>query len=190
MTPAELAHTLREDDFLYYKLGQLKPKCTPLVYEEPDEVARRRAAEIKQVVQKHFGDLAKVAGERRFAFIERLSDLSGTSAKGKRGSVDREEPLRMVYSYFGLFGDPLIDPQVEPIPEGLLARLAEMGVNGIWMHVVLRQLAPGGKDFPEFGQGHEQRIETLKRLVLQARQFGIGIYLYMNEPRAMPLGFF
>ena len=39
MTADELAHTLREDDFLYHKLGHLKPKCEPLVYQEPGKAA-------------------------------------------------------------------------------------------------------------------------------------------------------
>ena len=41
MTPARLAFTLREDDFLWVKLGRLKPKCEPLRYHPPDEAARR-----------------------------------------------------------------------------------------------------------------------------------------------------
>ena len=47
MTPERLAVTLREDDFLWVKLGQLKPKCEPLRYHPPDEAARRREAEIR-----------------------------------------------------------------------------------------------------------------------------------------------
>ncbi|WP_047814317.1 phenylalanine--tRNA ligase subunit alpha [Rhodopirellula islandica] len=190
MTPDELALTLREDDFLYIKLGNLKPKCEPLRYQEPDEAAVQRAAEIKQVVREHFGDLELVESEPRFRFVKTLSSTEGTTVLPDRNTVNREQPLRMVYSYFGLFGDPLIEPEIEPIPDGLLARLADKGVNGIWMHVVLRQLAPGGEAFPELGAGHEQRIQTLKKLVAQAKRYGIGIYLYINEPRAMPPAFF
>ena len=62
MTPEQLAFSLREDDFLFYKLGALKPKCEPLHYVAPDEAARRRAAEIKQVVEKEFGDGDPSAG--------------------------------------------------------------------------------------------------------------------------------
>jgi hypothetical protein len=36
-TPEQLAFTLREDDFLYAKLGSLKPQCEPLKYIPPDE---------------------------------------------------------------------------------------------------------------------------------------------------------
>ncbi len=190
MTSEELAHTLREDDFLFVKLGRLKPKCEPLQYQEPDATARHRASEIKRLVKHHFGDLATTPAEPRFHFVESLSNLNGTRSHGDRASIDRDKPLRMVYSYFGIFGDPLIDTDIEPFPDGLLARLSEMGVNGLWMHVVLRQLAPGGEDFPEFGGQHEQRIRTLKKLVQKAKRHGIRIYLYMNEPRSMPLDFF
>jgi hypothetical protein len=95
-----------------------------------------------------------------------------------------------LYSYFGSFGDPLAGAGLDPYPEGLLARLAEQGVNGVWLHVVLRQLAPGGDAFPEFGAGHEARLKNLAALAARAKKHGIKIYLYMNEPRAMPLPFF
>jgi hypothetical protein len=98
--------------------------------------------------------------------------------------------LRFVYSYFGVFGDPLIDTKVNPYPDGLLARLSANGVNGIWMHVVLNQLAPGGTDFPEFGERHKERLANLRRMTERAKRFGIKVYLYMNEPRAQSLSFF
>lgn len=101
-----------------------------------------------------------------------------------------EAPPRFIYSYFGTFGDPLIDASKDPYPDGLLARLADQGVNGVWLHVVLRQLAPGGELFPEFGEGHVQRLENLRRLSERAARYGIRVYLYMNEPRTMPLSFF
>ena len=65
-----------------------------------------------------------------------------------------------------------------------------MGVNGVWLHVVLRDLAPGGAAFPEFGAGHEQRLANLRAIVARAKKYGIGVYLYLNEPRAMPNAFF
>ena len=79
---------------------------------------------------------------------------------------------------------------MDAFPDGLLQELADRGVNGVWLHVVLRDLAPGGDAFPEFGRGHEQRLDNLRRLVARAKRFGIGVYLYVNEPRAMPAEFF
>lgn len=189
MSADELAFLLHEDDFLYIKLGRLKPKCEPVTYQEPDEATRRRAAEIKQLVEKHFGNTVSDPGESRFAFIEELSAPPSPrpSSPSIRSSPDS---LRFLYAYFAVFGDPLLDTSIDPYPEGLLARLADNGVNGVWLHVVLRQLAPGGKDFPEWGDRHETRLDNLRRLVERADRHGIKIYLYMNEPRAMPQEFF
>lgn len=186
MSPEQFAFNLREDDGLFIKLGGKKPRCEPIRYQEPNEAVRKRAAQIKADVQKHFGDALKEAGEPRFAFIDRLR-ASRRPPVARPGAT---EGLRFVHSYFGVYGDPLLDAKVDPFPEGLLEQLAEMGVNGVWMHVVLRQLAPGGPDFPEFGAGHEKRLEALRQMVARARKYGIRIYLYMNEPRAMPHAFF
>ena len=108
----------------------------------------------------------------------------------KRACPQRKtERIRFLYSYCGVFGDPLLTPELDPYPDGLLQRLSDLGVNGVWLHVVLRQLAPSSI-FPEFGAGHERRIENLRRLVERAKKYGIDIYLYMNEPRAMEASFF
>ena len=189
MTADQLVFALREDDVLYIKLGGLKPHCEPLKYEKPTEEARRRAAQIKRIVEQHFGDALESPGEERFAFIDDLSRTSGQAPPPV--TVPRaERPLRFIYSYFGVFGDPLIDSKSDPFPEGLLEKLSAQGVTGVWMHVVLRQLAPGGPDFPEFGAGHEKRLANLSRLVERAERYGINIYLYMNEPRSQPKAFF
>ena len=54
----------------------------------------------------------------------------------------------------------------------------------------MRDFAPGGAAFPEFGTGCERRLANLRSLVKRAKKYGIGVYLYMNEPRAMPEAFF
>jgi hypothetical protein len=69
MTPEQLAFTLREDDFLWHKLGLLKPKCEPLRYHPPDEAAGRRAAEIRRVVEAEFGEEIRRPAEPRFDFV-------------------------------------------------------------------------------------------------------------------------
>ncbi len=184
----ELAFRLREDDFLYSKLGFVKPPCSPVKYREPDAESRRRAAEIRTLVRERFGDRIDQPAEPRFGFIDAFNGAGGRQAN----ETDRNsnEQLRFIYSYFSVFGDPLSNPQLDPFPDGLLARLREQGVNGIWLHTVLRQLAPGGKHFPEFGDGHEDRLANLRRVVERAKRHGIDVYLYINEPRAMPHEFF
>ncbi|MGE3315300.1 MAG: spore coat protein [Planctomycetaceae bacterium] len=187
MSREEFAFRLREDDVLYIKLGP-KPRCEPLRYAEPEDSAKRHAAQIKAVVERHFGQKLTEHREERFAFVEKLSAARPRSASS--APVAEQQGLRFIYSYFGVFGDPLMDGGADPFPDGLLERLAEVGVNGVWMHVVLRQLAPGTPDFPEFGDGHQQRLENLRQIVRRAERHGIRVYLYINEPRAQPEAFF
>jgi hypothetical protein len=184
MNADELAVALREDDFLWHKLGGSKPRCEPVRYAEPTVKTQRRAAQIKQVIERHFGDALTKPDVPAFAFVSELSRPPAASEPVKNRG------LRFIYSYFGSYGDPLADPALDPYPDGLLARLAANGVTGVWLHVVLRQLAPGGGDFPEFGSGHERRLATLRTLVERAKRHGIAVYLYLNEPRAMPAAFF
>lgn len=186
MTPERLAFSLREDDFLWVKLGGLKPKCQPLFYQAPDDVAKRGASEIREMLAWDFGALADGDGEARFAFVKRLS--APEDAVGSPGG--RVHGLRLVYSYLAIYGDALSDPERDPYPDGFLARLASAGINGVWLHAVLRDLAPGGSAFPEFGGDCARRLLNLGALVARARRHGIGTYLYLNEPRAMPATFF
>jgi len=43
---------------------------------------------------------------------------------------------------------------------------------------------------PELSEGYQKRLENLRKLSLRAADFGVGIYLYLNEPRCLPLAFF
>ena len=189
MTPERLAFALREDDFLWIKLGSLKPRCEPIRYQSPDAAAQRRAAEIRRVVEEEFGEEIRHPAEPRFEFIRKLSAPPG-SFTAPRPREDELISLRLVYSYLAVYGDPLVNPELDPYPDGFLQRLSAVGVNGVWLHVVLRDLAPGGTTFPEFGVDHERRLANIQILVERARKYGVGVYLYMNEPRAMPASFF
>ena len=294
-----LAETLKEDDFLWHKLGCTKPRCAELHYEAPCEAVTMRAAEIRRTVSRCLADAEDLPYEPRFAFVKALSsppsyaaltsDRAGSDDEvqidgtwrivfdadvgdvargaaerysqflaasfgfrpaGDRGKAvhfaieaqrfdraeshevsvshdgvkivaadeqgvlravqylqrqmqDRCAPLltvgtrrrdtqfhpRYLYSYFALYGDPLMEPETDPYPEGYLERLSELGVNGVWMQAVLRTLAPS-KDFPEFGEGWPTRLANLRKMVDKARRYGIGIWLYLNEPRSMPDEFF
>jgi len=97
--------------------------------------------------------------------------------------------FRLLYSYFAVYGDPLLDPELDPYPEHLLESLSETGVNAVWLQCVLYQLVPFA-EAPEMSTGWERRVEGLRRLAARAADYGIGIYLYFNEPRSMPLEFF
>ncbi|MCX5759528.1 MAG: hypothetical protein NTU83_13690, partial [Candidatus Hydrogenedentes bacterium] len=96
---------------------------------------------------------------------------------------------RYCFSYFGLTGDPFLARSEDIYPDGYLARLAARGVDGIWLQGVLFTLAPFPWD-PERSARYEERLENLRTLVERAGKHGIGVYLYLNEPRAMPNAFF
>jgi hypothetical protein len=96
---------------------------------------------------------------------------------------------RFLYSYVALYGDPLVDTSADPFPPGYLDKLARSGINGVWLQGVLNTLAPSPV-FPEFGKGWETRLKNLAGLCDRAAQFGMKVYLYQNEPRAMPASFF
>jgi len=108
-----------------------------------------------------------------------------------KGRTERKAIMnpRYLYSYFALYCDPLLEPETDPFPEGYLERLGRSGLNGIWMQAVLSTLAPS-KSFPEFGARSEERLANLERLVQKAGRAGLGVYLYINEPRAKPAEFF
>ncbi|MCC6587306.1 MAG: hypothetical protein IT168_11490 [Bryobacterales bacterium] len=186
ITSERLAFLLHEDDFLWVKLGRLKPQVEQLRYTPPSKPARRRAAEIRKIVKQEFTDLTH-RGEPRFDFVRQLSTLQPNPPPAE---ALESSPLRFVYSYLALYGDPLSNPEQNPYPDGLLQRLSAVGVNGVWLHVVLRDLAPGGTLFPEFGQDSARRLANLRSFVERAARYGIGVYLYVNEPRAMPHAFF
>lgn len=190
VSPEELATFVRGEDVANWAiLGRFKPKCPAVRYAAPNAEARRRAAAIKRVVDRHFADQFRQPGEPRFEFIRRLSRPSGS----RRVDNVREKPLfapRYICSCFQVIGDPLMEPELDIYPEGLLERLAEVGVDGVWLYGELAKLAPGGVPFPEFGEDHQTRLTNLRRLVARCERFGIGVYLYINEPRAMPVSFF
>ncbi len=71
----------------------------------------------------------------------------------------------------------------------MFQRLSEVGINGIWIHSVLRMFVHPKNGFPG-DRNADQRIEGLQRLVNRAAKYGIKIYLYMNEPRSMERSFF
>ncbi len=183
-TEDKLAYTLREDDFLFIKLGRVKPACKPLTWAPPDAAAIARQAEIAAAVHAHFGDAAGQWVDPPLSFIDRLSAPLEPAPEPPAPSLFNP---RFCYSYFALYGDPLLEH--DPFPEGYLQRLSQAGVNGVWLHAVLYKLSP----FPweaSLSDHWQERLTALRSLTERAAKHGMGVYLYLNEPRTMPLSFF
>ncbi|HOJ31951.1 MAG TPA: hypothetical protein PKY35_04580 [Candidatus Hydrogenedentes bacterium] len=182
----QLAFTLREDDFLSVKLGA-KPDCAPLLYVAPDEAVLDKERHTAAVVREEFPDGVGELGEPLFAFVQKLSEPlpSGKTPRMHKNRFTR----RYCYSYFALYGDPLYAENIDPYPDGLLERLAASGVNGVWLQGLLAKLAPFPWD-SRLSEGYEKRLARLRELVARAKRHGIGVYLYLNEPRSLPVSFF
>ncbi|MCK5105594.1 MAG: hypothetical protein KAR17_22370, partial [Cyclobacteriaceae bacterium] len=185
----QLDQTLRDDDFLWVKVGGMKPECPPLKYLPPSPAAKKRCTEIKKIIEENFGAELNKPQEDRFAFIHNLSATDENYKIKTSSTQSDDEHIRFIYSYFATFGDPLLHPELDPFPDGLLQRLNEQGINGVWLHVALHQLTSSAI-FPELGTDYEIRLGNLRKLAKRTEKYGIKIYLYMNEPRAMPPSFF
>jgi hypothetical protein len=183
----QMAFTLREDDFLFVKLGNLKPACEPLRYRPPDATAQAQARKIADNLRQEFPQGVGESREPLFEFVKDLSRPPRTAGARPAGSSTFSP--RYCYSYFALYGDPLLDPSLDPYPDGYLARLAASGVDGVWLQAVLTRLAPFPWDARQ-SEHYEKRLKNLRRLVERAHRHGIGIYLYLNEPRACPVSFY
>ena len=152
----------------------------------PGDAARAREAAIALTVKQNFPDGAGQLEEPFFGFV---SELSKTGVDAQADYESSKASPRFCYSYFALYGDAFMDGAPDPFPDGYLSRLAASGVNAVWLQAVLYKMAPFPWD-PTLSAGHEQRLKNLNALVERAKSHGMGVYLYLNEPRAMPLAFF
>ena len=66
-----------------------------------------------------------------------------------------------------------------------LAAIAKAGFNGIWLRGILRDLIPGPL-FGRYVRKSQERLRSLEILCRRANKLGLGVWLYMNEPLALP----
>ena len=181
-TPEKMAYTLKEEDFFWHKLGQLKPECKEVFYRELSEEEKAATARIREIMAKYFGSKELLYQDQPFAFADRFAPQESTGE-------DRFE-FNYIHSYAASCGDVLGNADLlDPVPENLLAQYASMGIRGVWFHALLYLLVPI-QGAEEYSIGAEKRMEQLKKLVERGQKYGIRIYLYLNEPRSMPLSFY
>ena len=167
-----LDYNLREDDFLNVKLGLIKSDCAPVYYAPLNEEEKQKTEEIASLVRANFIP----SHVDYFDFYPKNLDTYAT----KPTNTDFD---RIVYSYSMLYGDTFLEGE-EIVPDGLLAQMQSMGVNGIWMQGVLAKLSPypfvDGMD-----EGYEIRRKNLNAIIKKCKKYGIGVFLYFNEPRGL-----
>ena len=171
----KLIKVLREEDFLWHKLGCAKPLCPETVYHPLTADELEATAAIRSLI----APLAQSADVKPFQFLADYEREPVTMPP----KPDHQH-LRMVYSYTASCGDCFADGAPNPFPPGLLAAYAACGVNAVWIPALLSDLTPWTGD-ADVSAGWEVRQRNLNRLAAETARFGIGLYLYLNEPRNM-----
>lgn len=183
-TPEKMAYTLKEEDFCWHKMGQLKPLCPEVRYAPLTGEEKKQTAWIKEQMENYFPHCGSEEREEPFGFSELYHALPDAGKK---------EPLfdfSFIHSYAASCGDVLGEAEFnDPLPENLLEQYRSIGIRGVWFHAICYLLHPI-KGAEEFSEGCEKRLANLEKLAARCKKYGIRIYLYFNEPRTMPEKFY
>ena len=175
MTEEELALILKEEDFLDIKL-QSKPICEPVRWRELTDGERAQTEKIKSVMQT-----VDVSGKRAFEFEYSVPNIS---REGKEIFK-----TRMIYAFSGLYQHAFDVPSEVYLPDEQLEAYRALGVNGIWTQGMLSGLVEFPFE-PSISAGCADRLARMRKMTERLAKYGIKLYLYINEPRYMPLSFF
>lgn len=171
----KLEFILTEEDFFANKLGDVKPKVEKVVYSPLSDEEICETERIAKTVKKYFNP-------KKVKPFDFFSDLK---AKNPQTAFKSGNSL-IIHGYLSPCGNAFLSDSREYLPDELLTEYARLGVNGIWIHGVLSTLSFNPFD-PETSKGYESNRKNLKDLVERAKKFGIKIYLYLNEPRRLPI---
>jgi len=167
-----LAFVLKEEDFLSHKLGGVKPEC-PTIYYTP--LTTSQAAETERLVGI-LQPLVNRSACKPFDFFKGMKNIKGT--------VPETEGVRMLHGYLTSCGDVFAEDCRSHLSDRLLAQYQAVGVNALFIHGQLSKLSEYPFD-KRLSEGYEKRRRHLKNLIQRAEKYGIKIYLYINEPRAI-----
>ncbi|RLT19315.1 MAG: hypothetical protein DWI28_02935 [Planctomycetota bacterium] len=184
-TAKDLEFTLREDDFFYIKLGSHKPECPPVRVQRPTKEQEEKCKRLRAVIDSALPEGLPRQPDPLLAFVERLSKHPA-KVLSKPGNTLSP---RYCYSYFALYGDPFLEADLDPYPDGYVAQLVRCGVDGVWLQAVLHKLTPFPWE-PQRSEKYEQRLEGLARLTTRLAKHGVKLWLYINEPRSLPNAFY
>ena len=122
--------------------------------------------------------------------IKNLVDKSGTFSFDEKKYVYKTKiKTRFVYPFCSLYTDVLDKDINISFPDEMLEEYGKCGVNGLWIQGIFYKILPYPFD-PSLSEGWEERIERLRQITQKCARYGIRIYMYINEPRDMPVKFF
>lgn len=185
-TTQHFARALMDEDFLYIKLGSSKPDCPPVRAVMRDAVIRAGEDQIRMVISAELSTLKPLTTEPLFGFTTQLSAPPQTPRE--RTSTPRLSPT-LCYGYFADYGDAFLDGAHTAYPDGYLQQLRDCGIDAVWLPAVLRDLVPFPWDqTPD--DASQRRLDGLAAFTQRLAALDMRLYLYLNEPRAMPIEFF
>ena len=171
----KLDFILEKDDFLGVKLGIYKPYCEKVAYSPLSEEQIRETERIAAMISECAGE--NEANPFEFFADEVVDGEKAISASGRR----------IVHGYLSPCGDAFSTDCSDTLPERLLEKYREAGVNGIWLHGTLSTLSYY-PFLPSLSEGYKERRKNLGKIIERCKKYGVSVYLYMNEPRALPVG--
>lgn len=181
MSVPEIWNMLSQDAFYISDLGP-KPECPP--------VRVKNSAGLGSGVIPYFrAGMLETPMEERFHFIELLNKLI---PENKPASEETKLALvpRIAFPYYARFGNVLSNDDFKsPYTPAVLENMARMKVGAIWLGAMYQHLIRT-RIFPEFGKESRLQLANLNWLIEAAKKHGLGVYLYLNEPRGMPASFF
>jgi hypothetical protein len=178
----KLAYTLKEEDFLWVKLGKIKPKCKLLRFRELNQIEKQKAEQLLLSLHNNFSKPLAGYQEKPFRFFNKPFSPN-------KFQQQKHFKFNILHPFCASYGDVFIDSETEIISDDLLSQYASLGIDGIWLQAILYTLHPI-KGAEEFSAGYEARLKNIKKLVNKCAKFNIGLYLYLNEPRCMPNDFY
>ncbi|MBR5011598.1 MAG: hypothetical protein IKY12_03490, partial [Clostridia bacterium] len=153
-----------------------KPDCPALEWTALTEPQKQQTEKIKNVMKT-----LDLSGVSPFDFKYNVPKLTFSG----RANFD----TRIIYAFSGLYQHAFDVDSKSFCPDSQLEAYRDLGINGIWTQATLTQLAPFPFE-PSLSAGFEKRIERMREFTKRLDKFGIKLYLYINEPRYMPLSFF
>lgn len=176
-TEKNLDDILRDEDFFGIKLGGVKPQVPKVLYSPLTEKQLKETEKIAEVIRNNL----KTDKAKPFDFFsgERLENYKPRKNENQAIIHGYLTPCKNAFSLDGKDG----------LSDSLLASYAEKGINGVWVHGTLRDLAYFPFN-PKLSEGYENNREILKNAIKRAAKYGIKVYLYLNEPRTLPLAEF
>ena len=171
MDEDRLDFILKNDDFLSVKLGDFKPECQEVAYAPLTEDEKAKTKLIADMV----ASFLETEGKNPFQFFQNVHTEK---------QIKRADGTRIIHGYLSPCGNAFDMDTETHLPDSLLAEYAKQGVNGVWLHGVLSALSPYPFDKKQ-SEGYEARRKEMAKLVARLKEYGIKLYLYMNEPRGL-----